>query len=342
MKYFFLLIISKKLLFFCILFVSVFPIFIFIIEAEDYKSNSYKCYYIGTIGKNDIQMELIFNETKITGYYFYESDGRHIKLTGNKPFHLQETFEDKKTGSFSGNIKPNTNLFELKNINGQWNNPKGTIKIPFSISKIADYIKLESNESSKNGGSYKVFFSYPKFLKNYYILNQGMKEVDNKFRKTVEEFKEYMEDNKYSLDSQWDYRIIYYSKNIICFSVYNYSDLGGVHPGDWLYSLVFQVTSSTLIPVTKMDDFFKSNFEEKLEKLCKYYLMKNYDELTEDSYRDWISCTMPIIHRNGIEFISPSSRRGALGAGMFNILIPYTALKEIIRKDGPLKEFLVH
>jgi hypothetical protein len=69
----------------------------------------------------------------------------------------------------------------------------------------------------------------------------------------------------------------------------------------------------------------------------RYFFMK----YPEDDYElKFARGPMPIIYKNGLEFISPSSRTGAFGAGMCNVFIPYTALKEIIRKNGPLKEFI--
>ncbi len=95
-------------------------------------------YLLGKIGDFPIGASVEQNGDKVTGYYFYYSRARQIRLDGSiKPdgtFRMEETTEGKKTGLFEGNVKQGR-------WSGTWSKAPGAAPLQFSMDENHDPLK---------------------------------------------------------------------------------------------------------------------------------------------------------------------------------------------------------
>lgn len=87
--------------------------------------------FIGTIGHEyGVQMRLVRKDRHLSGYYFFESKARYIRLKGKvKPdssFVLKEYTEGKRTGKFTGKLTEDR-------ITGLWSRKGGEEELPFML-----------------------------------------------------------------------------------------------------------------------------------------------------------------------------------------------------------------
>jgi hypothetical protein len=62
-------------------------------------------YYLGTIGPSlDVQFELVLENTRASGDYFYEHVGAPLYLTGSRPSHYDVVLEEHDAGVVTGRL----------------------------------------------------------------------------------------------------------------------------------------------------------------------------------------------------------------------------------------------
>ncbi|MEN6439520.1 MAG: hypothetical protein ABFD97_13180 [Syntrophobacter sp.] len=95
-------------------------------------------YLFGKIGDFPIGAALEQNRGKLTGFYFYYSRARQIRLEGSinpdGTFRMEETTEGKKTGLFEGNVKQGR-------WSGTWSKAPGAAPLQFSLDENHDQLK---------------------------------------------------------------------------------------------------------------------------------------------------------------------------------------------------------
>jgi hypothetical protein len=95
-------------------------------------------YLFGRIGDFSIGAFLERNEEALSGWYFYHSQARAIRLEGkidrNGTFHMEETTGGKKTGVFEGNVKAGR-------WTGTWRKTAGAAPLPFRLEENHNQLK---------------------------------------------------------------------------------------------------------------------------------------------------------------------------------------------------------
>lgn len=120
---------------------------------DDVKS---RYYYTGTIGKKiAIQMDIQIQGQKVSGWYYYDTIGVPFSLSGTLNEIEERDSKNRKTGSFRGTLTPLGKTFD-----GRWLSPNGKKRLPFKLTKVAEYIF----SNTRQGESLEVSAVYPHFL----------------------------------------------------------------------------------------------------------------------------------------------------------------------------------
>jgi len=156
-------------------------------------------YYIGTLGKSAVQMELVveMGSGSISGTYYYEKIGRPLELEGNiragEKIILDETDEkQQKTGTFTGQFAGSQQTFE-----GTWSSADKKIVLPFRLTRVAEYVSLSAKEERCwsdespdfiEEGSCSFSFEYPRFLSNSPALKQISTPIEERAKREYNNF----------------------------------------------------------------------------------------------------------------------------------------------------------
>ncbi len=327
-----------------------------------------------------IYMTLRRNGSDLTGEYFYLKNQRQVplKLSGkiyrdNNFILVERDQTGKKTGEFRGKWSEENERISLE---GEWISPTGEKKLYFSAKQQIMAFKSQARiipkqiliEDPKVSISIDVVYPELSGVARADIFNQKIRElVDEKisdFKRDEEETDEedirLMKEVKFR-DSLWiDYDIAFADENVISvnfiISTYSY---GAAHPNHSSFTYNFDFRKRA--PLT-LDEIFAENADYlgRLSRLCeekvKKEKLKRMREIDSNSNPDednldteWIrDGTAPdpenydawALTKKGILIIFPPYQVGSYAEGFYEILITYDEIKDILRKDGPIKVFL--
>ncbi len=330
-------------------------------------------YFRGSIGSAlGLQMKLTREGDKLWGSYFYQKIGTKIDLRGTIDGNGYLTLEEfdpngKQTGIFKG-IWQTNDQDGLVAIAGNWTKPNGDKKTAFSLhqepieftgdSEIAAKSIRDTNKSPK----YEIDAEYPQVTGasdgRFEKFNQEARKLATKevaeFRKQMAEWAEDQVDVETSnLGSSVviGYRISLATENLISvhFDIGTYFQ-GAAHPNSHSRILNYDLKSDRVI---RLADLFKPG--SKYLQTISGYSIKDLkrqskskgDELLLDdewvergagaeaqNYQSWV------ITKKGLGINFDNYQVAPYAAGPFYVLIPYSALKDIIKPDGPLAALL--
>lgn len=328
-------------------------------------------YFKGSIGSAlGLQMKLVRDGDKLSGTYFYQKVGKKIDVRGNVDSGGNVVLEEfdangKQTGVFKGVWK--TGDDGLIEIAGNWTKPnssKGTafalqqepIEFTNGVEIVARQIK-ESNKKLK----YEIDVEYPQLTgstdPNFEKFNQAARGLVTKqvsgFRKQMAASagEENPVDTGMGSDLGAGYTIALAKDDLISvqFDIGGYS-AGAAHPNSYTDVINFDLRSGKQL---KLADLFKpgAKYLQALANYCvqdlkKQSKQKGADGMLDDdwiqrgagpdanNYRSWT------ITKKGIGINFDSYQVAAYAAGPQYVLVPYSALKEIIKPDGPLQPFV--
>lgn len=315
-----------------------------------------------------LQMRLVREGERLTGSYFYQKVGTKIDLRGSigKAGNLSlEEFDSsgKQTGVFQGSWKTaETGLIELTGI---WKAPNSNKRIPFSLleepiefSSGVEIVARRITENSKKL-KYEIDAEYPQLTgsgsPNYEKFNQTMRGL---VTKRVSEVKADMEvdpedppldlpEESGGSDLTIGYTIELAKDDLISvmLQVGSYS-AGAAHPNSSSEVVNFDLKNGKLL---KLGDLFQpgSKYLQVISAYCIADLKKQGKQQGEESMLDddWIqrgagpdadnygSWTMG---KQGLGIIFDAYQVAAYAAGPQHVFIPYSALKDIIKPDGPV------
>lgn len=317
----------------------------------------------GSVGDNKLQMTLIRDGDKISGTYFYQKVGSDISLKGSingqGDFTLQEFDNNgKQTGEFKGKWSEPAGL-PSASLEGTWAKPNSKETLPFYATeqpvefnnglRVATKENKEENKKQK----YSINMEYPELTgapnQNAEKFNQ---EVRNLVAKETREFKKGVSeassedtpgDSETGSDTQMSYDVTLATDDLISvvFNVSNYSQ-GAAHPNHYAVVINYDLKSGKAL---KLSDLFKPG-SDYLKVLSSYTIndlkkqagQETYDsEWLEkgagpesDNYSDWN------ISRKGLAITFDQYQVASYAEGPKHVLVPYSALKEVIKADGPL------
>lgn len=302
-----------------------------------------------------------------------------LKLSGriykNNNFILVERDQTgKKTGEFRGKwLEENKRI----SLDGEWISPTGKKKLYFSAKQQIIAFKSSAKliprqiliEDPKASISIDAVCPELSGVEGADIFNQKIRElIDEKisdFRKDREEIDEEdiesMKEAKFR-DSLWiDYDVTFANENIISvnFTISTYS-YGAAHPNHSSFTYNFDFRKKAPLA---LHEIFTENADylSRLSKLCKEKVkrerLRRLSEIDktiinpseDDLDTEWIKTgTAPDLENysawalteKGILIIFPPYQVGPYAEGFFEILVTYDEIKDILRKDGPVKVFL--
>lgn len=328
-----------------------------------------KFFFRGTIttGTNTlrIEMALVRDGERLNGNYFYPRFGKNINLNGtvdkSGKVELKETDENgKDTGVFKAQWKPATDSPDpsLNEIEGKWSKPDGTKETPFQIFQqpieFSGPVRVNPKviRDANKQAHYTVEAEYPQ-IEGEARFDQFNREARAMIAKGVAAFKSAetatepdpgaeppAETSDSSQDIWYDFR--YATDDLISveFSESTYSR-GAAHPNQITSVLNYDVKNGKKLALADLFNS-KSNYLSVISAYCIKEL-KQKDKENEvgdmiqsgasaraDNYKAWT------ITKKGLWIIFDPYQVGPYAAGPQYVLVPYSALKDIIKPDGPV------
>ena len=333
-------------------------------------------FFKGSIGNAlDLQMKLVREGEKLAGSYFYQKVGTKIDLRGSVDKDGKVTLEEfdpggKQTGVFKG-IWKQTGDGSIE-ITGDWTKPNSEKKTAFSLhqepiefSNGVEIVSKQIREKNKKL-KYEVAAAYPQLTGSvdptFEKFNQTVRSSINR---KVSDFKKEMTpttedepdaenpaiDDSLGSDITIGYTVALAKDDLIGieFTVSSYS-AGAAHPNSYTEVVNFDLKNGKLI---KLAELFQpgAKYLQTLSTYCIQALKKQAKEQGADAMLDddWIqkgagaeltNYANWCITKKGLEITVDPYQVAAYAAGPQTVLVPYSALKEIVKLEGPVGQFV--
>jgi Protein of unknown function (DUF3298)/Deacetylase PdaC len=330
-------------------------------------------YFSGSIGTTlGLQMKLVREGERLTGSYFYQKVGTKIDLRGSVDGSENVVLEEfdpagKQTGTFKGLWKLDDS--GMITISGNWSAPNNSKQIAFSVHEepieFTPGIEIATKRITENNKKlkYEIDAQYPQLTgsssPNLEKFNQLIRTLITRkvseFRKDMEpepgeeQFDPSQESTGSDLSIGYTLAIARDDLISLDFGVGSYYR-GAAHPNSYSETVNFDLANGKPL---KLSDLFTpgSKYLQALSAFAIQDLKKQSKSQGADSMLDddWVQRGAAPTASN---FESWTISRGGLGinfdayqvapyaAGPQFVRVPYSALKEIIRVDGPIGEFL--
>ena len=336
-----------------------------------------RSYFRGTIaaGANNlkIEMTLVRDGERVTGTYFYPKVSKNIELNGtidkDGQVDLREKDESgKATGVFKGKWKAaiEPNELSMAKIAGKWSRPDGTKETTFELAQqpidfsaaAARFVPKVINEANKQS-HYRIEVVYPQ-IEGDARFDKFNKEARAMVTKNVAAFKTSETSNETdagseipaetqtsTLDSDYQIRLAADDLISIEFSESAYSR-GAAHPNSYTTVLSYDVRNGKKLALADLFNA-KSNYLKAISDYCikdlKLQAKKEKDSmLTDDMIKSGASARADnfnawTITKQGLWITFDPYQVAAYAAGPQQVLVPYSALKDLIKSDGPISPF---
>src|SRR6266571_2396932 len=331
-----------------------------------------KFFFRGTINNNlSIEMILVRDGDHLTGNYFYPKVGKDIALVGtvDSGGNVQLTESDetgKQTGIFKGKWQsakdsPDPSLNEIE---GKWSKPDGSKATDFAVTqqplefsapvRVVPKVIRENNKEKL----YSIDAEFPQIdgdsrFDGFNREARAMMMKDVAAFKTAETSQEAAEATELpaetqtsSLNAGYDFRYATDDLIILEFGEGTYSR-GAAHGNSMTVVLNYDVKNGKKLTLA---DLFnpKSNYLKTISDYCIKELKERAkkddsmifaDQLESgagphaDNYRAWA------ITKKGLWITFDPYKVAAYAAGPQYVLVPYPALKDIIKPDGTIGNF---
>ncbi|HEY3037165.1 MAG TPA: DUF3298 and DUF4163 domain-containing protein [Pyrinomonadaceae bacterium] len=335
-------------------------------------------FFKGSIGSAlGLQMKLVREGESLSGSYFYQKVGKKIDVRGNVDKDGNVTLEEfdssgKQTGVFKGVWKQDEN--GAIEIAGNWTKPNTDKQAAFSLheepiefSHSEEIVARQIREKNKKL-KYEIDVEYPQLTgsvdPNFEKFNQSVRSL---MTKKVVDFKKEMApapedqpatdtpgvpaDESMGSDISAGYTVALARDDLISveFTISSYS-AGAAHPNSYSDVINFDLKNGKPL---KLADLFVpgSKYLQTLSTYCVQALQKQAkaegaDAMLDD---DWIQKGAApeltnygnwTISRKGLGITFDPYQVGSYAAGPQHVLVPYSALKEIIKPDGAVGQFV--
>lgn len=331
-----------------------------------------KLFFRGSIAGNlSIEMILLKDGERVTGTYMYPKVGKDIALTGtigkDGTVALTESDETgKQTGQFKGKLRPafDSPDSDIKEIEGKWSRPDGSKETDFLITqqpieftmavKVLPKVIKENNKEKR----YTVEAEYPQ-IDGDTRFDAFNREARSLITKDVAAFKTSetsdeaettgdlpSETANSSLGAVYDFR--YATDDLISLewteSTY---ERGAAHGNSLTQVLNFDVKKGKKIALA---DLFidKSKYLTAIANYCMKELKERSKKEDSMIFADQLETgagpradnyRAVAITKKGLWVTFDPYQVAAYAAGPQYVLVPYSALKDLIRPDGPIANF---
>lgn len=322
------------------------------VSAQDPGDSEARYYYVGTIGDDlAIQMELVVEAEDINGLYLYDKNGIPISLNGklnasDMSFTIIEQDEKgEKAGTFEGSFGSGGTEFS-KTLQGEWTKANGLTSLGFKLKKVADFI----SSTLRQGMLIEASYSIPYFLSSSRAfreisdgLRKDMLSAQNKFVAEAQEFF-LTQSSAAGWQQSYNYRIEYYSADLVSLSGEVFSYTGGAHGNTYFASKNYWIKDGKVVQL-KLSDLFlpDSNFINSLSELCINDLKKQKAGwVTGGEVRRFKEEDLGIfvLSPAGLVFAFAPYVVGSYAEGPYFVNIPFTELEGLINPSGPLQKFV--
>jgi hypothetical protein len=318
----------------------------------------------GTLGgKIAIQMRLRREGDKLAGFYFYETVGKDLALRGTIDaagnFNLREfDAAGAQTGLFKGTWKGPQCEDCVDSLSGKWTRPDGTRPLEFTLSEFpvsfAGDTRLVSKslkESARRGkwGGYEISAEYPQLQGAGANALKFNEEVRAQVSKDVADYKKtFTEDAGQGGELDLSYYVALADDSLVSvdFSDYFYY-FGAGQRNAASTTFNYDLERGRAL---KLADLFKSSSDylKIISDACNLELRKQFEgESFPDAERIAQSVEGVVgddkkwlVSREGFVVVFDSTEFPPAGAGEHRVVIPFNALKSVIRLDGPLARFV--
>jgi hypothetical protein len=337
-------------------------------------------FFTGSIGNAlGLEMKLIREADKLTGSYFYQKIGKKIDVRGTVDGNGNVTLEEfdpfgKQTGVFKGTWKQDDD--GAIEIAGTWSKPNSDKKTAFSLQQApieftngAEFVPRQIKEKNKKL-KYEVDAEYPQLTgstdPNYEKFNQAARSL---VTRKVAKFKKEMAPSPAEAEATPDSAvsgaadeslgsdiIVGYTAALakndlisIEFTISSYS-AGAAHPNSYSDVLNFDLKNGKQL---KLTDLFQpgAKYLQAIATYCIEALKKQAKEQGDYSTTDddWVkrgAGAVPAnyqnwtITRKGLEITFDPYQVAAYAAGPQQVTVPYSTLRDIIKPDGPVAQFV--
>lgn len=335
-------------------------------------------FFKGSIGSRlGLQMRLTRDGEHVAGNYSYQRVGAKIDVKGTIDKDNNLTLEEfdsggKQTGIFKGTWM--TNADGLADVAGNWSKPNNEKKTAFSLHEepieFSGAVELSAKQLKENNKklNYQIDVEYPQATgatdNRFEKFNQ---EAKNLVTRRISEFKKQAADvikNETAdpagqpaaedkstvpgntLDIGYNVALAKDDLISIQFDLGSYS-AGAAHPNSSSAVLNYDLKAGKVL---KLADLFNpgAKYLQALSSYCIKDLKgqsKSKGSLLDDTsiqsgagpetrnYQSWA------ISRKGLQITFDAYQVGPYAAGPQAVLVPYSALKELIKADGPLAQF---
>lgn len=334
-------------------------------------------YFTGSIGNAlGLQMKLVREGDQLSGSYFYQKVGKKIEVRGSVDSGGNLTLEEfdsggKETGVFKGIWKQGDD--SAIEIAGNWTKPNSDKKTAFSLHQqpieFSNGVEIVPRQIKENNKKlkYEVDAEYPQLTgsadPNFEKFNQTARSL---IVRKVAEFKKEMappesqptpdaanvpSDESIGSDINIGYEVVLARDDLISieFIVSSYF-AGTAHPNSSSAVVNFDLKNGKLL---RLADLFLpgSKYLQTLATHCVQALEKEAKEQGANGMLDdpWIergaapdlkNYNSWTISKKGLEITFDPYQVAAYAAGPQHVSVPYSALKGIIKLDGPVGQFV--
>jgi hypothetical protein len=329
-------------------------------------------YFNGSIGTSlDLQMKLVRTGDQLNGSYYYQKIGTKIDLRGtiDKEGNVQlDEFDSsgKQTGVFKGVWKVDS-LDGLSSVAGNWSKPADDKKTAFSVHEepifLTGGVEVGSKQIKESNKKlmFEIAAQYPQLsgginpnIEKFNQLVRGSvtkKVADFKKEMAPESDEEPRPEGSMGSDLSISYEIALAQDDLMSveFAVSSYYQ-GAAHPNS--YSEVVNYDLKNGKPL-KLADLFQpgAKYLQAISAYCISDLKKQSKErgadgLLDDSsiesgasasaknYQNWT------ITKKGIGISFDAYQVGPYAAGPQFVNVPYSVVKDLLKPDGPLAQFV--
>jgi len=323
-----------------------------------------KFYFRGRINYDlKVEMTLVRDGERLSGSYFYPRVGKNIDLKGSidksNVVEMRESDESgKDTGVFKG--KWSTNAMGLADIEGKWSRPDGSKETDFRVSqqplefasavRVVPKVIKEANKQAR----YSLDAEYPE-IQGDARFDKFNREARALVTKDVAAFKtgetgDEEESSDLADEAQTStldigYDIRFATDDLISVEFYQAQyERGAAHGNSITVVLNYDVKNGRRLALADlfnaksnylnvMSDYSIKDLREQSKKdkesMLDEDMMKSGTTPSADNYQ------ATAITRKGLWITFDPYQVAAYAAGPQHVLIPYSALKSIIKPDGP-------
>lgn len=327
-----------------------------------------KYFFRGTIASLSIEMQLVRDGEQLSGTYFYPKIGKNISLSGavdkDNNVTLNESDETgKQTGMFKGKWQtasdsPDPSIYEIE---GKWSKPDGSKSTEFTVTQQPYeftgnvQVTAKTIKDANKQKLYSVTAEYPQIdgdsrFDGFNREARALVTKDSGAFKAGETSADANDVTGLTTENQTStmdigYDFYYATDNLIsvAFTEGMYSR-GAAHGNSTTQVINYDVKSGRKLA---LGDLFKdkSKYLSVIASYCQKELRVRakkpdamvLEELIDsgagpraDNYKAWN------ITRKGLWITFDPYQVAAYAAGPQYILVPYSALKDLIKPDGPI------